>query len=127
MFRAWVSFDNLLKPESAEKVIEKNMHRAVFAKAMNEMNIWRPMNFIAKTTEKVLMVENVRITRSKSRAISSDINTGQNEIPQQVLTASNSPNSARVTRSKSMKRKREEKDVQTIRVLRSRTINHTGH
>lgn len=63
---AWISFDNLLLPEAAEHVIEKNMHNVKFAKAYNEMNIWKPMIEISSLCSLISETCNTS-TQSKSR------------------------------------------------------------
>lgn len=66
--RAWVSFENLMEIEAAESIIQKNMHRSNFARACNEMNLWRSP--ILRPIE-IINIENKcnRITHSKSKSL----------------------------------------------------------
>lgn len=105
-FRAWISFNNLLEPRAAEKIVQSNIHKAKFSKAVNEMNIWQSpianiLNILKKAANGV----------DKDRARHSSPRTVEKSIPM-------------LTRSKTkLMKENTECDFRSgsIRILRPRT------
>lgn len=76
-----MSFNNLLEPRAAEKIVQSNIHRAKFLRAVNEMNIWQsPMVNILNSLKKAANGDR------KNRAICSSPKPVEKTIP--MLTRS---------------------------------------
>lgn len=80
----------MLEPKAAEGIVKNNIHRAKFAKAVNEMNIWQPpisnmkilkdvafnKENISKNLSSPELIERItpRLTRSKAKLLQGNKN-----------------------------------------------------